>query len=111
MATIYADSSAALAVAARRGSGKLRHINVGLLWVQEKNRQKELRFEKVLGTENPADAMTKGVKREVLDKHTKAMQQVFPAGRASKGLQVQGGGGGVGGGGVVARLEALHKHH
>ncbi len=33
---VYADSSAALAVSKRRGSGKLRHINVGTLWIQEK---------------------------------------------------------------------------
>eukprot|EP00973_Karenia_brevis_P063252 8794747-Karenia_brevis.AAC.1 len=29
---VMVDSSAALAVAERKGSGKLRHINVGLLW-------------------------------------------------------------------------------
>ena len=33
---VYADSTAALAIAKRKGCGKLRHINVGLLWVQEK---------------------------------------------------------------------------
>ena len=30
------DSSAALAISNRRGSGKLRHIAIGLLWIQEK---------------------------------------------------------------------------
>ena len=34
--TMYADSSAAIAISKRRGSGKLRHINIGLLWIQEK---------------------------------------------------------------------------
>ena len=33
---IYADSSAALAIAKRKGAGKLRHINVSSLWIQEK---------------------------------------------------------------------------
>ena len=33
---IYADSSAALAIAKRKGAGKLRHINVSSLWVQER---------------------------------------------------------------------------
>ena len=33
---VYADSSAALAVADRKGSGKLRHINLRVLWLQEK---------------------------------------------------------------------------
>ena len=34
--TIWADSSAALAIRKRRGAGKMRHINVGMLWIQEK---------------------------------------------------------------------------
>ena len=34
--TVYADSSAALAIADRKGSGKLRHINIRMLWIQEK---------------------------------------------------------------------------
>ena len=32
---VYADSSAALAIAKRKGAGKLRHINVSSLRVQE----------------------------------------------------------------------------
>ena len=31
--TLYADSSAALAIAKRKGAGKLRHINVSSLWI------------------------------------------------------------------------------
>ena len=33
---VFTDSSAALSIPARKGAGKLRHINIGLLWVQEK---------------------------------------------------------------------------
>ena len=32
---VYADSSAALAIAKRKGAGKLRHININCLWIQE----------------------------------------------------------------------------
>ena len=39
---IYADSSAALAIAKRKGAGKLRHINVASLWIQERQDTKEL---------------------------------------------------------------------
>ena len=39
---IYADSSAALAIAKRKGAGKLRHINVSSLWVQERQDRKDL---------------------------------------------------------------------
>ena len=34
-AEVYVDSSAALAVVNRKGCGKLRHVRVGQLWVQE----------------------------------------------------------------------------
>ena len=57
-AVIYADSSAALGIADRRGSGKLRHINIGLLWIQEKQHRQEMECKKVKGEENPADLMT-----------------------------------------------------
>ena len=31
---IFADSSAALGIAKRRGSGKMRHVKIGTLWIQ-----------------------------------------------------------------------------
>ena len=58
---IYVDSSAAIGVAQRRGNGKLRHVRVGDLWIQEKVEDGELQMQKVWGEENPADAMTKNV--------------------------------------------------
>ena len=58
---VYADSSAALAIAKRKGAGKMRHINVNSLWIQERQNEKDLELRKVLGTENPADLMTKFV--------------------------------------------------
>ena len=65
---IYADSSAALAIAKRKGAGKLRHININCLWIQERQNAKDLELRKVLGTENPADLMTKHLARQPLDK-------------------------------------------
>ena len=58
---IYGDSSAALAVSNRKGCGKLRHIRVGQLWIQERVSEGELQITKVKGTENPADLLTKHV--------------------------------------------------
>ena len=34
--SVLVDSSAALAIVARKGNGKLRHVKVGHLWIQEK---------------------------------------------------------------------------
>ena len=87
---IFADSSAALAIAKRKGAGKLRHIHVGALWVQEKQDREDAVFQKVLGTENPADLMTKRLVREKIDKCMSQLSQHRSQGRAKSGLELQG---------------------
>ena len=56
---VFVDSSAALAVVSRKGNGKLRHVRIGHLWVQELLDSEEVFFRKVRGDLNPADLMTK----------------------------------------------------
>ena len=58
-ASIMVDSSAALAVVARKGNGKLRRVRVGPLWVQQVAADGGLKNHKVKGEENPSDACTK----------------------------------------------------
>ena len=87
---IYADSSAALAIAKRKGAGKLRHINVSSLWIQERQDKGEMEYRKVLGTENPSDLMTKYLARQSMDGCMDALGQARVAGRARTGLEVQG---------------------
>ena len=48
-AEIYVDSSAALSVVSRKGNGKLRHIRVGQLWVQQMAEDEVLTYKKVCG--------------------------------------------------------------
>ena len=57
---VWTDSSAAKAVGSRRGLGKLRHIELKYLWVQELVRDGRVRLGKVKGEENVADHLTKG---------------------------------------------------
>merc|ERR1712185_815534 len=87
---VYADSSAALAIANRKGAGKLRYINVSSLWIQEKKDLHDLEIRKVLGTENPADLMTKYLTRSVMDTHLEYLSQRRESGRAKSGLNIQG---------------------
>ena len=87
--TIYADSTAALAIANRKGAGKLRHIHVSSLWIQEKQ-DHELEFRKVLGIENPADLMTKYLVRDKVDACMGKLKQARMEGRAKLGLELQG---------------------
>ena len=87
--TMYADSSAAIAIAKRKGSGKLRHINIGLLWIQEKTEAEEIVIKKVKGISNPADMMTKSVNREKLDKYMVMIKQKLAEGRAKESLKIK----------------------
>ena len=81
--SVKTDSSAALQVTRRKGNGRLRHIRIGMLWIQEKNEAGAITFEKVRGLENPADAMTKHVPANTLNIHMQALAQSFADGRAS----------------------------
>jgi len=56
---IFVDSSAAKAIASRSGVGKVRHLAVKTLWVQEGLKSGALEIRKVSGTANPANALTK----------------------------------------------------
>ena len=61
----------------------------------------ELTFEKVLGTESPADMMRKNLEAIEIQKFSSMLQQVFREGRAKDGLRVQRTGGAKGRG-VIA---------
>ena len=74
---MYADSTASIAIAKRRGSGKLRHINVGLLWIQEKVENEELTVKKVKGIANLADTMTKNISKGKLGKYQAVPKRVL----------------------------------
>ena len=55
----HCDSSAALAVASRRGLGRLKHVSLRQLWVQQEVAKKTVILLKIEGAKNPADIGTK----------------------------------------------------
>ena len=65
---VHTDATAALGICRRRGLGKIRHLDVTDLWCQEKVRENAVELVKVLGSENPADIMTKYTDRSNLAK-------------------------------------------
>ena len=79
---VHGDASAALGIINRKGLGRTRHIDTGLLWIQQTAAEKRLSYLKVLGTDNPADLMTKHLGQEVLTKHSWKLGVTFPGGRA-----------------------------
>ena len=56
---LMVDSSAAKSMASRKGLGKVRHMEVRHLWLQEVVREKRITMVKVDGRINPADTLTK----------------------------------------------------
>ena len=62
-----ADSSAARAVVARMGVGRIRHLEVKVLWLQQLVKDARLVTYKIDGQENPADVGTKVMSAAKLD--------------------------------------------
>ena len=87
----YADASAALSIAKRQGGGEMRHINVESFWLQEKQLQSVLEYEKIKGEENPADGLTKHVRQELAARYADTVHMRLDDTRAKKSLQLAGG--------------------
>ena len=64
---VFSDATAAIGIARRKGLGKIRHLDVTDLWIQDRIRSKAITLSKVLGTENMADVLTKYVDRKTMD--------------------------------------------
>ena len=56
---VWTDSNAAKAVANRRGIGKLRHVELKWLWMQDMVKEGRIQLKPVRGDENIADHLTK----------------------------------------------------
>ena len=85
---MFVDSSAALAIVNRKGCGKLRHVRVGQLWVQELAEDEEVKFRKVLGDDSPADLSTKYLTRIRMDKLIEMISLKDKEGKAQEGLDI-----------------------
>ena len=67
------DSNAAKSFVNRRGLGKMRHLEIRDLWLQKEIREGRVLVHKVLGTENPADLMTKILTVKEIDDRLRRM--------------------------------------
>ena len=56
---VSTNSSAAKGIANRRGLGKLRHIELSELWVQDQTAKGRITIYKIGGEENASDSLTK----------------------------------------------------
>ena len=87
-ARIHIDASAALGILERRGVGRVRHLDVGALWLQEQALRRAVEFMKVKGTSNPADLMTKHSARELVEQHIEALNLECRDGHAATAVKL-----------------------
>ena len=78
---VHTDASAAKAIASRKGLGKVRHIEVNQLWIQDKVGSGDIELNKIAGTVNPADALTKFVDGDIIRRHMHMTCQYIVPGR------------------------------
>ena len=78
---LITDSTAAIGIASRKGLGKVRHIEVNQLWLQEKVNKGDLEIEKIAGEDNLADILTKHVEGSKREWNVKEMGQELVSGR------------------------------
>ena len=81
-AAVKSDATAAIGIVGRLGLGKVRHLSVADLWIQQAARSGRIAYSKIPGQINPADLFTKAVEREVMERHSQFMGQETIAGQA-----------------------------
>ncbi len=82
-AKMHTDASATLGIVQRQGLGKLRHIGVQYLWLQERVRDGTMVVKKVAGIDNPADLMTKHLAAVDIERHIEHLNFERHSDRAS----------------------------
>ena len=63
------DASAAQGIGMRRGLGKVRHLEVGQLWLQDLIHRGDIGIEKIDGKKNWADSLTKPAGNDMVELH------------------------------------------
>ena len=79
---------AAIGICKRRGLGRVRHLAVADLWVQDRLRSQDFELLKVAGHDNPADLLTKYLGKNLHEHHLNKLHLSFEAGRASSAAQI-----------------------
>ena len=85
---LKSDASAAIGIARRKGLGKVRHIEVSQLWVQDMVARDKFKLIKVPGAINLSDALTKYVDSAGIEFHMTNTNQTFEQGRRKDAPEV-----------------------
>ena len=76
---LMSDSSACRGICTRTGAGKVKHMAVQLLWLQDTVRNGAVQMRTVRGDVNVADLMTKFMSRPTIDGHMGRLGFSLPA--------------------------------
>ena len=80
---VKSDAVAAIGIVKRQGLGRVRHLAVADLWVQQKAKSGEVAYQKLEGKKNTSDMLTKAVDSDTLMRHMQALGMEFREGRNS----------------------------
>ena len=75
------DAVAAIGIVKRQGLGRVRHLAVADLWVQQRAKGGGVSYVKLDGKRNTSDMMTKAVEKEVIVRHMQALGLQVRSGR------------------------------
>ena len=79
---VFTDATTGKAMATRRGLGKVRHIAVNKLWIQDKIHNGDIRVIKIKNKFNPADLMTKNLTQAEIVQILEHLNHVHAEGRS-----------------------------
>merc|ERR1712051_913398 len=74
---VKSDAIAAIGIVKRQGLGRVRHLAVADLWVQQRCKAGEVVYKKLPGVENTSDILTKPIENDTLMKHMEKMGMEF----------------------------------
>ena len=78
---VKSDAVAAIGIVKRQSLGRVRHLAVTDLWVQQKAKAGDVSYIKLEGRKNTSDMLTKAVEREVILRHLQSLGMTFRSGR------------------------------
>ena len=81
---IKSDAIAAIGIVRRQGLGRIRHLAVGDLWIQQKAKERHANYVKLPGVNNTSDMLTKPVELETISRHMGSLDLRFLEGRHEK---------------------------
>ena len=87
---VHSDATAAIGIARRKGLGRIRHLDVTDLWIQDKIRSRQMKLQKIDGKKNCADVLTKYVDRTTMEAALKTMNMTKMSGRPECAPQAMG---------------------